>query len=168
MSTSIQWLLATFITTRVWNMLVYSRILIKFISHRKCIKNLALLWLISYFNATFSLGTKQGVAYQMKRYKTIRLNHILLRSEQLDLTYISSLNSCLFSVSLYCSSKLYYVWDPELIIFVQSSLLARNAFCHQWSFLSSFVTQLKSHCLWKFLLFLSSRFPCLTLGYKIK
>lgn len=164
MSTSIQWLLATFITTRLWNVLVYSRILIKFISHSKCIRNLASLWLISYFNTTFSLGTKQGVAYQMKRYKRIRLNHILLRSEQLDLTYISSLNSCLFSVFLYCSSKLYYVWHPELIIFVQSNPLARNALCHQGSFLSFFVTQLKSRCLWKFWLFLSLRFPCLALG----
>lgn len=134
MSTSTQWLLATFITTGVWHVLVCSRSLIKFIIHSRCIRNLASPWLTSYVYTTFNLGTKQEVAYQM-RYKTVKLNRILLRSDQLDLTFLTSLNACLFSVTLYCSSKLYYLWDPELVIFVQSGPLASMLFATRGVFL---------------------------------
>lgn len=85
----------------------------------------------------------------MKRYRTPRLHPVLLRSEQLHLTHLSSLSFYLSSITLLPlqTGLLVGSW---LVIFVPPCTLARSGLGHQRSFLSSFVTQLNSECLWKF------------------
>lgn len=156
MSTSAQCLLATFITTWVWHVLVCSRILIKCISHSRCIRNLASLWLTSYVYTTFNLGTKQEVAYQMRHISQIKSYSVEVRPTGSNLPFQPQLLSFLcYSLSLLRTILPVGPWTCHLCSVWSFS---QNAVCHQGSFLASFVTQLKSQCLWKFLLLLSFGF----------